>query len=445
MSLFYFFATIILLVGIHEWGHFATARFFGVGVRSFTIGFGKQIFSWIDPKTGTSWGIAPFPVGGYVGLLGEKNNEQASQKTSVTGKSFMDAALHAKLLILFAGPFVNILFAALIYSVLAYSSPNPALPALATPTPGSQAAQVGLHSGDVLSHVNGVSVDSWRAVQTELLHLSSGQSFTLGTVGSSDLKTLQVPTLIVKQSIDEIFGLRLYSKGLRVQMLMPESAAARAGVQVDDLMVRVNGELIDHPDVLLAAVQAFKAGEPAIAIVIERAGQQKTIFVTPSLDKENSYRIGVQFMGLPYLSVHAVGPTDAVQEGLTTAYTASLLTVKALAAFLVKPFNGDQLAGPISIAHTAKASADKGLMALLGFVAGLSISVGILNLLPIPVLDGGQIVFHCVRSVSIAGHLSFKIKTIERLNQWWISIGIIFVVSLTLLAFLTDLKRLFHF
>jgi regulator of sigma E protease len=141
MTVLYFLATIVLLVVIHEWGHFATARFFGVGVRSFTVGFGKQFVSWVDPKTGTSWGIAPYPVGGYVGLLGEKDAADAAEQPTVTGKPFMNAPLHAKLVILFAGPFVNLLFAALLYAVLAYSSPNPALPILATPPAGGAAAR----------------------------------------------------------------------------------------------------------------------------------------------------------------------------------------------------------------------------------------------------------------------------------------------------------------
>lgn len=445
MSVIYFLATIVLLVVIHEWGHFAVARFFGVGVRSFTVGFGKQFVSWVDPKTGTSWGIAPFPVGGYVGLLGEKNSAEANQQPSVTGKPFMDAPLRAKLLILFAGPFVNIVFAGFLYGVLAFSSPNPALPVLATPPQGSQAALAGLQSGDVLSTVNGKSVDSWRAVQTELLHLNGGETFSIGTVGSNAIKTVVMPTQISKQSNDELLGLRLYSKGLRVQMLVPDGAAVKAGMRVGDVMLHVDGKPIDHPEVLLGALHMFKTGAPALEITVERAGQAATAFVTPAPDANNVFRMGVQFSGLPQLSTHGLGITEAALDGFSTAYTASLLTVKAFGAFLLKPFNSDQLAGPITIAKTAKASADRGWMAAMAFVAGLSISVGVLNLLPIPVLDGGQIVFHSVRSAAKALGLSFKMKTNEQLNRWWIGFGATFVVLLTLLAFLTDFKRLFDF
>ncbi len=445
MSVIYFLATIVLLVVIHEWGHFATARFFGVGVRSFTVGFGKQIVSWVDPKTGTSWGIAPYPVGGYVGLLGEKDSAEADKHSKITGKPFMNAPLHAKLLILFAGPFVNLVFAALIYSVLAYSSPNPASPLLANPPAGSAAANAGLRAGDVITHVNGVKVTSWRALQTELLQFDLGQSVTINTAGSTELKTLLMPITQSKKTHDEVLGLKLSSNGLRVQMVLPDGSAARAGMRVGDLMLQVNGQIIDHPDVLLLALQTYKTNDSPISILVERAKQNATAFVTPALDVNNNYRIGVQFAGQPTLNGQSIGLIEAAQDGVSTAYTASALTVKAFGAFLLKPFNSDQLAGPITIAKTAKASADRGWMAALAFVAGLSISVGVLNLLPVPVLDGGQIVFHSVKSLFNVLGLSIKMETSERLNRWWLSFGITFVILLTLMAFFTDFKRLFDF
>jgi regulator of sigma E protease len=159
--------------------------------------------------------------------------------------------------------------------------------------------------------------------------------------------------------------------------------------------------------------------------------------------------MGVQFAGIPKLGERTVDAAQAVQDGVMTAYTASVLTVKAFGAFLLKPFASDQLAGPITIAQTAKASADRGLMAALAFVAGLSISVGVLNLLPVPMLDGGQIVYHLLRSgalrFGVSQRFRFKMTTVENLNKVWFSMGIAFVLVLTLLAFFTDFKRLFGF
>jgi regulator of sigma E protease len=448
MTLVYFLATIVLLVVIHEWGHFASARFFGVGVRSFTVGFGKQFVSWVDPKTGTSWGIAPYPVGGYVGLLGEKDQEQSNLQTPVSGKPFTDAPLHAKLLILLAGPLVNLIFAALLYAILSYSAPNPALPVLAKPSLGSPAAAAGIQSGDVISSLNGVAVDSWRGVQKTLLQLDPGQSITLGL--DSGRKTVSIhlsnrPTVSAQQTIDETLGLRLMSNGLVVQKLLPEGAALKSGMQVGDVMRSINGVAIDHPAVLMAALQSYSSTSPPIAIEVIRDNQIATAFVSPQLDQHQTYKIGVQFAGLPALSAQSSSAFDALTDGVSTAYSASWLTVKAFGHFLLKPFNSDQLAGPLTIAKTAKESADRGWVAAVAFIAGLSISVGVLNLLPVPMLDGGQIVYHCVTGAATRLGLRFKIAHTQRLNQWWTSAGIGFVAVLTVLAFFTDFKRLFGF
>jgi regulator of sigma E protease len=446
MTVLYFLATIVLLVVIHEWGHFATARFFGVGVRSFTVGFGKQFVSWVDPKTGTSWGIAPYPVGGYVGLLGEKEVAETTNEPTVTGKSFMDAPLHAKLVILFAGPLVNLVFAAVLYAALAYTAPPQPLAILATPPAGSAAAMAGLQSGDEIIVINEQSIHHWRDLQVALLQASTGDTVRLRTA-KDEVKNAVIPSVLKTQTIDDVMGLRLYTNGLQVQMLVPDAPAATSGMKVGDVLQTINGLVIDHPAVLLAYLQRYKEGDEALNIGVSRSGEQAVAKVIPKRDAQNSYKIGVQFAGIPKLGERTVDVAQAVQDGVMTAYTASVLTVKAFGAFLLKPFASDQLAGPITIAQTAKASADRGLMAALTFAAGLSISVGVLNLLPVPMLDGGQIVYHLLRSsalrLGVSQRFRFKISIVENLNKAWSSIGIAFVLVLTLLAFFTDFKRLF--
>jgi regulator of sigma E protease len=443
MTALYFLATIVLLVVIHEWGHFATARFFGVGVRSFTVGFGKQFVSWVDPKTGTSWGIAPYPVGGYVGLLGEKEATEADHGPAVTGKPFLEAPLYAKLLVLVAGPAVNLIFAALLYALLAYSSPNPALPILAAPPIGSPAHKAGVISGVVVRSINGETVSSWRELQTALLDLDSSKTLTLTLANST--KTLETVQAQPSQTVDEALGLRLLSQGLTIQFVVPDGAASQAGMRADDVMLSVNGINIDHPSVLIQMLQAHKFDSPPLAIEVVRGNEKAIAKVKPQADSAGLYKLGVQFAGLPALSEHSVSVFGAIQDGFSTAYLASVLTVKAFGQFLLKPFNSDQLAGPITIAKTAKASADRGWISALAFIAGLSISVGVLNLLPVPMLDGGQIVYHSVKGTATRLGLSFKIRHAEHINRWWTALGVSFVIVLTLLAFFTDFKRLFGF
>jgi regulator of sigma E protease len=246
MIVIYFFATIVLLVVIHEWGHFATARFFDVGVCSFTVGFGKQFVSWVDPKTGTSWGIAPYPVGGYVGLLGEKEASEAANEPTVTGKPFMDAPLHAKLAILFAGPLVNLVFATVLYAALAYSAPPQ--PLLASPPAGSVAAVAGLQSGDEIASINEQPIRHWRDLQVTLLQASTGDTVRIGT-SKGNIKSAVIPTFLKTQTIDDAMGLRLYTNGLQVQMLVPDAPAATSGMKVGDVLQMINGVAIDHPAV----------------------------------------------------------------------------------------------------------------------------------------------------------------------------------------------------
>jgi regulator of sigma E protease len=478
MTVLYFLLTIVLLVSIHEWGHFATARFFGVGVRSFTIGFGKQFVSWVDPKTGTSWGLAPYPVGGYVGLLGEKESPEAQTQTTnqataepqasspaltqastsmttttaatttatttttVTGKPFLSAPLHAKIAILFAGPLINLVFAAIVYATLAYTAPPQALPIVATPPTASPAANAGLQSGDTIVAINGNAVNHWRDVQTAVLHVGAGDSLLI-TTQANGVKTLQVPLSLAlkgKQTLDEALGLRLRANGLLVQRLVDGAPAQSAGVAVGDQLIAVNGVEIEHPAVLLEALERYAGGE--LTIMLRRDGEALLARVKPTLDAQQHYKIGVQFAGTPKLGSASIGGLEALKDGVFTAYTASVLTVKAFGAFLSKPFSSDQLAGPVTIAQTAKSSADQGWQAALAFIAGLSISVGVLNLLPVPMLDGGQILYHFVTNAARKLGLHFKIELSKSMNTLWSSFGIAFVLLLTLLAFFADGKRL---
>jgi regulator of sigma E protease len=172
--------------------------------------------------------------------------------------------------------------------------------------------------------------------------------------------------------------------------------------------------------------------------------------VFPVADDQKSYKIGVQFALNPQLSEQGITPFLAAKEGFSTCYLASTLTIKALGKFLTNPFESDQLAGPLTIAKTAKTSADQGWKAALAFLAGLSVSVGVLNLLPVPVLDGGQVLYHLGRSTLLRlglisvlnlSHPNTDSKAVV-FDKIWLAIGLTFVVLLTFAAFYTDFMRL---
>jgi regulator of sigma E protease len=222
----------------------------------------------------------------------------------------MDAPLHAKLAILFAGPLMNLLFAAVLYAVLAYTAPPQPVPILATPPAGSAAAIAGLQSGDEITAINEQTINHWRDLQVALLQASTGDTMRLRTA-KGEVKNAVIPSVLKTQTIDDAMGMRLYTNGLQVQMLVPDAPAATSGMKVGDVLQTINGVAIDHPAVLLAYLQRYKEGDEALNIGVSRAGEQALAKVTPKRDAQNSYKIGVQFAGIPKLGERTVDLAQA--------------------------------------------------------------------------------------------------------------------------------------
>ncbi len=462
MTVVYFLISILFLILIHEWGHFAAARYFGVGVEKFSIGFGKALIAYTDVKTGTCWQLGPIPLGGFVGLLGEKTEESVpTSPRLVAGKPFMHAPLHAKIVILLAGVTVNLLFAVLAYGVLAYASANPALPLLAKPVAGSASFAADVQSGDLVISVNNSAVASWRDVQVRLLEngdfdQSKTNAVELSVRRANELITLKLlpqakpSSISTNTSQEAILGLQLQTQGLIVQGFAELSSAKEAGMLAGDILVSINGVQIDQSNVLIDSLKNYQSSQNGVEMMIERQSKTMQLKVIPIADEQKNYKIGVQFALNPQLSERGIAPIMAMKEGFSTAYLASILTVKALGKFLSNPLKNDQLAGPVTIAKTAKISADRGWQAALAFLAGLSVSVGVLNLLPVPVLDGGQVLYHLGRSALLRlgfigglnlSHPNAGSKAIL-FDKIWLAIGLAFVVLLTLAAFYTDFMRL---
>lgn len=464
MTLVYFLISILFLILIHEWGHFAAARFFGIGVEKFSIGFGKALFSYTDRSTGTRWQMGPIPLGGFVGLLGEKADDSPSASVgSVQGKPFMQAPLHAKIIVLLAGVTVNLMFAVVAYAWLAFNVANPALPIVSAPAQSSPAHEARIESGDLILSVNGQTVQSWRDVQVSLINAlepqsSSPQSGVKLEVlrGGKPLQLeLAAPELDgtagkATAPVEELLGLRLRALGLKVQGFSPASASEQAGVQLEDFLTRVDGLTIDHQSVLIDRLKAYNPDSLGVELAFTRGGEPQQLRVVPLKDSQGAYKLGIQFAAIPQLSEQAVSAGQSIKEGFATTYLASILTVKALFKFLRNPLKSEELAGPVTIAKTAKASADRGWQAALAFLAGLSVSVGVLNLLPVPVLDGGQVLYHLGRSaiswlkkLKLFGSWALKSESSAVIfDKIWLSFGVAFVVLLTVAAFYTDFQRI---
>jgi regulator of sigma E protease len=438
------------------------ARFFNVGVETFSIGFGKALFAYTDPKTGTCWQLGPIPLGGFVALKGEKTDPSSIVSSAcVQGRPFISAPLHAKVAILVAGVAVNLFFAAITYTCLAYGSMNPARPILASPVSGSLAAIAGIQSGDEVVAFDGDSVSSWRDIQMKLLALDEAHTpielkvlrgdravnIRLTLARTQDLHSNNMMSV---QSLEEELGLRLRAIGMSIQGFAPDSPAERAGLRTHDLLTHLDTRPLEYSTNLKDALNNYSPSQNGMVFDALRGDEKIKITIRPALDANKLYKLGVQFAPVALLNEHGITLFAAVQHGFSDAYLATLLTVKALFQFLKHPFSNDQLAGPITIAKTAKASADRGWESALAFLAGLSVSVGVLNLLPVPVLDGGQVLYHLIRASfgrlarlgAVPSYILQEQKIRHAIEKLWVSFGVAFVVFLTVTAFYTDIMRL---
>jgi regulator of sigma E protease len=462
MAIIYFLIAVVVLVGIHEWGHFIVARIFGVGVVCFTIGFGRQFISWVDLKTGTSWGIAPLPLGGYVKLLGEKNSDvdlTVATNKAVIGKAFMTAPLYAKVLILLAGPLANIISAIFMYTFLAYHSPSSPLPIISQPALGTAAQISGLYSGDQITGLNGQLLNSWRDLQMALLTVNTDEPLKLTVlrkVKRSDGSLMNIKlnlissnySPVVKKPPEEQLGLRISIAGILLDEVVASGPAAQSGLKKGDTLNTVNGRLIDSPEILFNELSRYKPNNTlGLNVTASRKGMQQSFNIQPIKDKQDNYKIGIKFSHLFMNVQQSPGLVDSLYSGINDTYVTSYLTIKALSRVISAPFTSNEVGGPVAIANMANTSVQQGWTSIIAFLAGLSISIGVLNLLPVPMLDGGQIIYHLVRQTLRKSGLASKMKDEKAvsnyLNKIWSYTGVAFVLFLTLIALSTDIKTFF--
>jgi regulator of sigma E protease len=314
MAIIYFLIAVVVLVGIHEWGHFIVARIFGVGVVCFTIGFGRQFISWVDLKTGTSWGIAPLPLGGYVKLLGEKNSDvdlTVATNKAVIGKSFMTAPLYAKVLILLAGPLANIISAIFMYTFLAYHSPSSPLPIISQPALGTAAQISGLYSGDQITGLNGQLLNSWRDLQMALLTVNTDEPLKLTVlrkVKRSDGSLMNIKlnlissnySPVVKKPPEEQLGLRISIAGILLDEVIASGPAAQSGLKKGDTLNTVNGILIDTPEILFNELSRYNPNN-TLGLNVTASKKVRSNHLIFSLSKTSKVIIKLELNSVIYL------------------------------------------------------------------------------------------------------------------------------------------------
>jgi len=425
-----FIAAIAILVFVHEMGHYLAARQCGVQVLRFSVGFGTPLLKWTSRKSGVEWVVAAIPLGGYVRM---------------NDASFDSKRLAARSWIVFAGPLANLIFAALAYALLFSMDREEPSAVMAAPPPASFAQAQGLEAGDLIVAVNGRSVRSftdlrWRIAQTvvgdgddvirlQVARAAGGQAEISLPLDHPSIKAEGADPLRVMQ----VLGLAPLSRGVSVSRLQAGSPGERAGLRPGDRIVEVDGRLVLQPEQVISAVQQ-SAGRP-LELLVSDGGPAERVVLQPEAGTDGVYRIGAVVSGDIDSVTVSDGPLEAAWGGVVRTWEMSTLTFQAIGRMILGEISWRQVSGPVTIADVAGKSAAGGLQSFIGFLALISISIAVLNLLPIPMLDGGHLLYYLWELVR-GQPLPLEVQDAGR------RIGLALILLLTVVALTNDFTRI---
>jgi regulator of sigma E protease len=442
-SLLAFIVAISLLVAIHEYGHYIVGRWMGMKVLRFSIGFGKPIWSWVRGPDRTEYCIASIPLGGYVRFL---DGREGPVEPKDEGRAFDQRPVGARILVLLAGPFFNFLFAIAAYWALFVTGIPTLQPAVGDVTPGSYAERAGLEFGDRIVAVGGVSTGDWESALVNLFDrmVADGQvPLTLEDANGRQRRA----TIVVGEAAAQLTEPNMLFDGLGfvpwqppviISELSPGEAAERADLRVGDRITAVDGQAVKNYSQLIDVV-SVRPRQPVIIEFVRdgREGRVDAVIGEQTVDGETRGLLGVRgsnnFGDYAYLRKYGV--VESVGESVVRTWTTMGFTLRMLGRMVTGDVSIKNISGPINIAQFAGDSAQRGLNEFLSFLALISISLGILNLLPIPVLDGGQIVFQTVELLK-GSPISERAQIVGQ------QVGIFALILLMSFAFYNDIARI---
>jgi regulator of sigma E protease len=419
-----FIVTIGILVTIHEFGHFQVARWCGVKVIRFSVGFGKPLWQKMFGKDKTEFILAAIPLGGFVKMLDERElkaereaNPQANHvnysEADLT-RAFNRQAVWKRMLIVCAGPAANLLLAIALYWLLFMQGVAGIRPIIGEVADNSFAAQASLKAGALIKTIAGEPINSWQDARWILLEKSmdskslTGKPVKIETMSDNELHshTLSFTGINSDPEVDVLkkLGIAEYEPTIPavVSEILPHSAAEKAGFQPKDTIVSINKNPIKYWDEMVSVIKA----NPAKALTFEVMRQQKVIHIiaTPEAFNDSGKTIGrLGASAKPsqadineLLIEQHYSPTQSLNQAIKKTWDTSIFSLKMLWKMLMGQVSVKSLSGPVSIATYAGESANLGIKPFLEFLALVSISIGVLNLLPIPVLDGGHLMYYIV-------------------------------------------------
>lgn len=434
-----------VLITVHEFGHFWVARRCGVRVERFSIGFGKALWRRTD-KSGTEYVIALIPLGGYVKMLDERAEPVAPE---LRHYAFNNKTVGQRAAIIAAGPIANFLFAIFAYWLVFIIGVPGVRPVVGEITPNSIAAQAQIQPGTELKAVDGIETPDWDAVRLQLVS-KIGDEHAILSVAQFGSNQRQDKTLDLRHwafepdKEDPVSSLGMRPRGPQIEPVLSEvqvnSAASKAGLQAGDRIVKVNGQSLTQWMTFVTLVRDNP--DKPLALDIERQGSSLSLTLTPDSKQVNGKAEGFagvvpKVIPLPdeYKTVRQYGPFSAILEASDKTWQLMKLTVSMLGKLITGDVKLNNLSGPISIAQGAGMSAEFGIIYYLMFLALISVNLGIINLFPLPVLDGGHLLFLAIEKLK-GGPVS------ERVQDFSYRIGSILLVLLMGLALFNDFSRL---
>ncbi|HEA16320.1 MAG TPA: sigma E protease regulator RseP [Pseudoalteromonas prydzensis] len=434
-----------ILVTVHEYGHFWVARKAGVKVLRFSIGFGKPLIKWHD-KHDTEYVIAAIPLGGYVKMLDERVDEVPAEQRHL---SFNAKSVQARIAIVAAGPMANFIFAIFALAVMYMVGVQSVKPVVGSITEGSRAEQAGIMPSQHIVKIGDDNITTWQDA-TFALMASLGEKSVAVTVRDEQFQE-QVKTLDIdgwkldEQDVPPLASLGIVpfrpQATLTVATISANSAAAAANLQAGDEIIAVNGETMTDWTQLVNVIQ--QSANKSLQFSVKRQDNIERINVTPQGQSNNDGQLQ-GFLGVApvvekwpdgYIETRHYGPLDSMVLGVTETWRLISLSFDMIGNLITGQVSVKNLSGPVGIAVGAGTSVSYGFVAFLSFLALISVNLGVFNLLPLPVLDGGHLMYYIIEL--------FRSKPVsEKTQEFGFKVGALLLIFLTCFALFNDVSRL---